>query len=401
MALAIRTQPTNYASVSDEMLFIVSETVKTADPTTYPDYRFVLDIYVASALVARQIVRPDPTYSFGKFDVSTVLRNYISSYGLKANYASATETYTTKLDYTVKIGEQYGDTLYTNLLVDSSTRNCYPSYAVRPYVDADLMDNKLGGGSGDWATNMPVGTNASPVLLTGYKADLWQLIGYYNDSSGSTSITAQFSANSVAVGSAISFSTYTAKSILQLNLGFVKLAATLGLTTAQKDSITKLQIDGNIGNLITINYACTKYTTRVIAWLNPYGGYDSYSFGLVSKKSKELTRKEFAQLNYRLNASGEVSYHSNGVFYGSKKGFSTKSIVRMRMTSHLLSSQEYDWLSELFASPDVYIYDTDLSKFIPVTLSESNYEHRTYLNSRLVPLEFTVEYSDQYNAQFL
>ncbi len=394
MSLVINTQPSNYASVSDEMLFVLFEATKTADPVTYPDYRYVCDIYVASTLVARQIVRPDPVNLRGKFDVATVLRNYVAAYGLKANFASATETYTNKIAYQLKFGEQYGDTLYTNLLVDSNDRECYPSYAVRPFVDADILDNKLGSGSGDWATNMP-------ATINGYKADKWQLLAYYNDSSGNTSLTAQFSAGSTPVGTQVTVSAYTAKSILQWNISFIKLAATLGLTQQQQDSITKLEVDGNINNVITVNYTCSKYPTRVLAWLNPYGGYDSYSFGLVSKKTKELTRKEFAQLNYRMDPSGVIAYHDNGVFYGSKKGYSARSKVMMRMTSHLLTALEYDWLAEMFASPDVYIYDTDLAKFIPVTITDNNYEHRTYLNSRLTPLEFTVEYSDQYNSQFL
>ena len=122
--------------------------------------------------------------------------------------------------------------------------------------------------------------------------------------------------------------------------------------------------------------------------------------GYVSKKIIELTKKDFTQLNYRLNASGEVSYEANNVYYGGKRGYATNVKIRLSLTSHLLSSDEYEWLSELFVSPDVYL-DDGTGKFIPVTIGANNYEYRTYKNSRLTPLQFDIEFGDVYNSQFL
>lgn len=390
MAIVINTEPGVYPSVTDEMLFVVYEATKANDEVTYPDYRYVCDIYVGGVLVARQRSRPDPEFKRGVFDVSTVLRDYISSYGLKATYANPTETYTILLNYQVKFGEEYDGVLYTNLLEDEADRDAYPSYAKRPFTDSHVLDDVIN----DWASNVP-------DEITGYKEDKWHIIPYYSNVSGDTSITAQFSAGGVIVGTAVTFSTYDAKTILQPNFGFVKLAATLGLSQAAQDVIDTLEIDSNINNIVTIKYKCTKYPTVVLAWLNPYGGYESQSFGLVSKKTKEISRKEFSQLNYRLNASGLVSYHENGVFYGSKKGYAASTKTMLKCTSHLLSDEEYVWLADLFSSTDVYMYDSVLDKFHPVSITDSNYDQRTYLNSKLSPLEFTVQFSDNYNSQFL
>ena len=187
-----------------------------------------------------------------------------------------------------------------------------------------------------------------------------------------------------------------------MNFGFQKLSA--GLTPTQKESIKRLVFDvddGLTSITYTIVYACTKYTPVVLAWLNPYGAYESQSFGLVSKKQNQVSRKEFAQLPYQVNASGVVGYDSNGVMYGSKKGYASNVKVSLSLTSHLLTDDEYTWLADMFNSPDVYFYSATLDRWVPCTIADSNYEYRTYKNSRLKPLQFTINFTDEYNSQYL
>lgn len=390
MAITIQNTPSNNVSVTDEILFVVYEATKANDPVTYPDYRYVCDIYVDDVFVARQIARPDPTYKMGKFNVATILRNYVT-YSLKANYASAYDDYTAKVSYKLKFGEEYDGTLYTNLTVDSDSRGAFKSYATRPFVNSEMMpavDNKF-------ITNMP-------QTVYGYKTDKWFLLSFYDNASGFAGFSYQFYNGSSTVGAAgaVSGAGYSADTIRQADFGFVKLATALSLSQSEQDSITHLVVQAGLSARIVM-YQCSKHTPITLAWLNPYGAYDSYSFGLVSKKSQELTRKEFQQLSYRLNVSGEVSYHENGVFYGSKRGYAGNVKTTLKMTSHLLTDAEYAWLAEMFASTDVYMYDTTLDKFFPVSVQETNYEVRTYKNSRLVPLEFNINFSDEYNTQFL
>lgn len=391
MALTILTAPSNTSSVSNEMLFIIQEPTKSVDPVTYPNYKYVLDIYVDSTLVARLKATPDPTYKFGKFDVSVILRDYVPVYGLKATYINDVETYDINLDYTVKLGEEYSDTLYTNLVTDSE-RSCYKTYKPKPYTSTDLITSKLN----NVISNMP-----TDVVMAAYKEDKFFLAPFFGNVTGQVLTVELTSAAGASIGTReFDYDSYVG-SVMQANIGFQKLAVSLGLTQSEQDSISRIRFYANPDDQYVCDYQCSKYPLVTLAWLNPYGAYDSYTFGLVNKKTNEIARKEFARLPYEINASGVVSYDSNGVLYGSKRGYNSSVKTTLSVTSHLLTDEEYVWLADMLNSPDVYIFNSDLNRFVPVVITDSNYEYRTYMNSRLTPLQFTVQYSDDYNTQFL
>jgi hypothetical protein len=396
MALSILNYPTQNSSVSSEMLFLIEEPLKANDPTNYPNYKYVLDIYVDGDLVARQKATPDPVHYLGVFDVATILRDYVPEYLLEANYSNHTETYQIKKEYTVKLGEEYDDTLYTNLVTDVE-RTFYRSYARRPYLTSDVISNV----SGQILSNIPRGTNVS---VTEFKESKWFILPYFSNVTGITITFNMDDGNGNIIGPTSSVSYTTPLQVLQINFSFQKIAAVLGLTTEQQSQVKRLVFDVDDG-ISTIQYlfvyACTRYTPVTLAWLNPYGAYESYTFGLVNMKKSETGRKEFMQLPYQTAVKGLVSYDANGVMYGSRRGYGGNVKTAMNLTSHLLSDAEYEWLADLFNSPDVYRYDPDLDRFVPCMISETSYEYRTYKNSRLRPLEFTIQFSDDYNSQYL
>jgi hypothetical protein len=376
MPITVYTTPSNSSSLANEMLFVAFEGTKAYDETTYPDYRYVLDLYISGVLVQRQKVRPRPDNRLGIFDVSTVLRDYVT-YGLSISASKV--DYDAKISYTVKFGEEYSDTLYTNLVVDGVTYTAFKTYAKRPFTTSAIIANGL-------ASNMPRARfyhNNQPYML----------FPVYNSGAIADAKLDLKDADSATTSTqTLTNSDYTPGQIRQFNFG-----------QTFADTVDSVNFYGaGIGDAVKLKMLCAnKYPAYTLAWLNPFGGYESQSFGLVSKKTIEIERKDFTRLNYELNVSGVVSYDSNNVFYGGKRGFSSVAKTKMLFTSHLLSDAEYTWLAELFASTDVYLYDSDKSKFHPVTITDNSYEYRTYKNSQLTPLQFNVEFSDQYNSQFL
>lgn len=382
MAIVINTYPASTVSVNNEMLFVVYEATKANDPVTYPDYSYVCDVYVAAVMVGRLKARPDPTYKRGVFDVSSILQNF-ASYGLKIT-ASQTEDYTVKIDYTLKFGEEYNYTLYTNVTVDSE-RSCFQSYKPRPFTATNVMVNGF--------------VSNSPSTINYHRSQLYHIIPYFSNVSGVSNIDLKYytDAGTLISTQSVTYSTMLANTIRQANLLYTAPPATASYAVLGSPSGGANDLGGR-----RINYLCDGlFTPYTLAWLNPFGGYDSQSFGLVSKKNIELARKSFAQLNYSLNASGEVSYVDGLVYKGSKKGFATNVVTKLKLSSHLLNEDEYTWLADLFISPSVYLYDPTVAKFLPVQITESNYDYKNYSNSRLSALEFTVEFSDEYTSQLL
>lgn len=385
MSLTILTAPDNYTSVNNEMIFVIEEPTKTADPVTYPDYKFILDIYVDSVLIQRQVVRPRPDNNFGVFDISSALQP-LMTYGLRST--GSTDSYTPKINYRIQLGEEYDGTQYTGMVNDSSDRTVFNSFNERPFTTPVVMS------AGPQAT-----TNYG-FIKNNHRDQLYNFISFYADVSGVTDITVTHKNGSGATVQTdiISNAGFVGGTIKQINLG---LAAISIPDTAEYAIITGAN---GVFNNLRLNYLCeSKYTAFTLAWLNRYGAYESQSFGLVSKKTTETERKMFSKLPYTISDDGtEIVYTTpGGALQGSKKQFATNTKTRLNLTSHLLTDAEYEIISTLFYSTDVYMYNPDAGSFMPITIIDTGYEFRTYKNSQLTPLNLTVDFTDDFNSQFL
>lgn len=146
MAIVINSNPGDYYSANGDLIFVVYEATKANDPVTYPDYKYVADIYVGLTLVARLKKVPHPDNKRGVFNIGDIVRNYIAlAFNPESTVFVSQELGLTEffIDVTVKFGEEYGFTLYTNLLIDSE-RRYYNHYngrmlgmntALTPYLD--------------------------------------------------------------------------------------------------------------------------------------------------------------------------------------------------------------------------------------------------------------------------
>lgn len=381
MAITLKDSPDSFSPVSNEMIFVVAEPTKTADPITYPNYKFVADVYVGGVLKARLKAFPDPIYSFGVFDVSKILQPEFT-YDFDIDDII---DYPVLVDYQVKFGEEYSDTLYTNVLTDS-TRSCSNTYKADPYGNLTVLATGL-------ASNMPTTRTAfhDPTLYPGGSFNYF-LVPYWVNASGVCAITATYKDKNGAT-------------ITSNSLSSSKDTGDLRQFNISNSSIQTNQIIISGVTNLTINLECTKHPVRTLVWLNPYGGYDSQHFAMVSKYKKEVERKSFTQTKYAIDSNGLSVYINEGtvgsILRGGKKTFAVNSIQKWELSSHIMTDAEYQWMGDLLSSPSVYMYDSSVG-WIPVTITNSNYERRTYLNSRMNRrLELEVEYSNPYNSQFL
>jgi hypothetical protein len=122
MAIVINANPGIQYSANGDLIFTVYESVKANDPVTYPDYKYVADIYIGVTLVARLKKVPQPDNKRGVFNIGNIVRNYLATtfnpdpLTFQAQQLGLTEFF---INATVKFGEEYGFVLYTNRTVDA------------------------------------------------------------------------------------------------------------------------------------------------------------------------------------------------------------------------------------------------------------------------------------------
>lgn len=180
MAIVINTNPGAYFSANGDLIFVIYEATKANDPITYPDYKYLADVYIDVTQVVRIKKVPQPDNKRGVFNIGDVIRNYVQSIfnpisGLQAQQLGLNEFY---INATVKFGEEYGFTTYTNVTEDIE-RTYYSHYngrmfgqltiltsyvdlvtSTRPYLNyVALTDNY------SFISYLPTSTSAVPVQI--------------------------------------------------------------------------------------------------------------------------------------------------------------------------------------------------------------------------------------------
>lgn len=153
-------------------------------------------------------------------------------------------------------------------------------------------------------------------------------------------------------------------------------------------------------SIYKFNLVCEpKYTRYTLHFLNKFGGFESFDFTKVSRKSISIEKKDFGKLPYTVDSNGAISYYNgNNVYNETRSVFVSQFTENLILNSDLLTDDDYNWLAELLISPLVYI---ELNGYlVGATIKNNNYEYRKRVNDKLTSLTIELEFGDQYNAQF-
>jgi hypothetical protein len=386
MAITIQAVPDNYSSVHGNLIYTVAETAHTADPSTYPNYKFIADVYIGGNLIGRIKKVPDPTTHIGIFNIGQIIRNYLECvFNPTASVLKAQELVENQffLSVQVKFGEEYGTTSYYGLVSDSSRRffNNYNTRLAGVSTSLSPLTNKV--------------ASSRPDIGEVFLDSKFAFMPYFP-----------------IVTSAVSF-------VVTPQGGGSVLSTTF--TPAQAYNMQILNVSPQALNAVspgTINASTTKYTVQIgsqtytfnlicepinnkyaLHFLNKYGGFETKIFNKVSRKTLNFERKDFGKLPFIVDSSGVVSYkNSNGVYNESRSVYSVQHQEKLTLNSDILTDAEYEWLFELVASPMVYIEDGNY--FFPCIMTENNYEPKKYINDSLTNLTINIEYGQQLNSQF-
>jgi hypothetical protein len=388
MAIVINNTPVDYSSINGDLVFTAYEATKANDPVTYVGYKYVCDVYVGTTLVVRLKANPDPTYKRGVFNIARSVRNYLSQ---QFNPASAfnvqnfglNEFY---LNVTCKFGEEYGGTLYTNLTVDS-TRTYFNHYNGR-LTNSDTIltsyQNKL-------ASNSPT----TKYVTFGGKC----FIPYFSITTGNITVSATYyNTAGTSLGTASASVAVTANQLAIFDIGALGVNALLGGTYTITNAVDKYTITIN-GYTYTVYLYCeVKYTPYTIHFMNKFGGFESFDFRKVSKKTLSIEKKKFQQQAYRMSSSGAISLRtSNGVVNDTDTTYAVSYKEMMKLNADITTDAQYQWLGELITSPVVYFDDGTLT---PVNITDTNYEFCKFINNKITSLSINIDFGKMQNTQF-
>lgn len=387
-------------SVHDDLIYTVRDLVKANDPGTYPDYRYIADVYAGSELVARLKAYPNPDTKIGEFNISSIMRNYITPvFNPTPNQFNAQimGLGDWNVSGTVTFGEEYGFTQYLNV---SGTSDIffYNHYNSR----------KLG-----VVSNLISEANfksVRPRTTFTYRDTSNLFIPYLNVSLGNNVqvIVTLFDANNNVIATKTANETIPViNSLGILNIGIAGINEFMSpdfVTEGTAYYTVRLTSLFHAAQTYRINVLCEpKHDIYTLHFLNRYGGFETMSFNKVSRQSINIDKSEFGKLPHTLTGAGVPEYYSsNKVYNETRSVFASQFTEKMTLNSDLLNDDHYTWLRDLVLSPMVFMEFTSGSDiyFVPVNLTATDYEIKKSVNDKTSNLTLEVELGDQFNAQF-
>jgi hypothetical protein len=412
MTLSGTTSALGFASAQDDLYWIANSNYSG---TT--DFKYVFDIYVNGNQKIRSKVYPNPTTKKGYFDAGPIVRNEImfdwftpindgsslnppclvSTPGLNGEIGTT---------YDIRLGYELSGVTYLNQVSGSAYAcNWAAPLLRRKQVPTTLWDNKLRKFMSN--RNRVIDYNFSSKLLipfwnynTSY-ANYYFLKVRYNNSTGSWYYVPNCQISPIS----------SAASWWQLDIGVEALSLTLfeDYLPNSFDSYDAIEVgifsqsgstgDGTLLDSVLLKRSCNpNYTPINLYFMNIYGMFDTACFNLVSKLSLDTERKSYTKLNksfgntsvdYFTSVNSGFSTMATDVYKESKINYSSKTNWTYKLTMDYPSDENYEWLSELILSPQIYAeIDGDC---YPVTIKNTNYEYNQARVNGLKPLEIEIE----------
>ena len=363
--------PGSYASAHEPLWFVVDSTDKN---TT--GFQYIFDVYKDSQLLARIKNTPYGANKYGVINVSNIVRSTLQDNPFQllsvddwtANVYSGADYWFT--DCRVEFGQVSGNTTTYNDA--SASLRVYNTYNKAKIHSVDTLLDIINGERVD-LSNRPQTSyfyEGEPIVLSFVPNDnnFYKIIGgdvdHVTDANTSARPFYYFSIN---------------------------------------DQTQDFQLDYAVVNssgLVSTRYfkkKCVKYKPWTLVFLNCYGAWDSFTF-VHGALSLDNEKKKFERNPYSI-VSGNMSDINGLVYNEGFKTYASNIKTKMKLTSDLLDTDEYKWLSELIVSPSVYLYDKDNGSFYPVQITNSNYEFKDSLINKTEVLELNLDVYDN-NTQY-
>ena len=380
MSISSLINPTGEVSVQDDLWHIAHSTLSGST-----DFKYVFDIYNGATQLIRAKVYPEPSNGRGYFNASNVVGNEMTfawftptSAGMAMALYQPNASGEIAVTYQVRVGEELTGTTTLNLASGSVTAfNYVPGPFNRRQVTTAAFAQK-------YLTNRPRYATAK----LGEKI----LVPFKGTGTHRMFINTYDASNSLIANSEVTATTNITTGYLQLDIGSSAVNSAAGstiITSAVKYYDVYLQKASVNTEAFRVFVDCDpRYSTINLYFVNQYGMFDTARFGLASRLSMNLERKQFERRDYSFGTSSVNYYDSNNVYRESVVNYGSKSDWQYKLTMDYPTDAEYLWLAELINSPQVYAEIE--GDFYPVSIIENNYEYSNYQNNKLKVFEVTI-----------
>jgi hypothetical protein len=386
MAITSLISPSGYTSVQDDLWHIA-----LSNNSGQTDMKYVFDVFKSGTQLVRVKVFPEPSNGRGYFNASNVIRNEVvfdwfkpvsPTFGFDMTLTQSDTL--AELTYQIRVGEDFSGVTTLNMASGNVTAYNYtPPMLKRRQVG---LGNKLN----NWMSNRPFRIKAKttdkiliPLFTDSFK---WIQVYLYNEN------------NAFVNGNTSNFVNPNVKKYVQLDVGataiynrsFLTIDNTIKYYTLQLLNASTEGLSTIKSPIIRVDIDCDpRYTCMNLYFINHYGMFDTARFNLAQKKMMSIDRKGFQQNEYKYNNTSVDYYDSNNVYSESKINFNTKTNWTYKLTMDYPTDAEYEWLSELMDSPQIYA-EID-GNYYPVTIKGTNYEYMKYQNDGLKELVVEIE----------
>ena len=390
MAITINSTPEAYPSAHDDLYFVV-----TSDNVTQAGFKYVFDVFINSTLVARIKLFADPVNAKGIFNAGGIVRDYIAGY-FKPNPTQTAFSYTGNdlyIDYEVRYGEDYGGVTYTNLASGTYKAFNFVNPIFRNF-STSFYQPKIN----TWLTGRDV--SAADVQV-GEKL----YAGWMNTAGTTTNLTLtvqKYSSGGAADGSPSTGGSVTCSAFVLFDLSPAALNAYLGsefITASTFQYGVKVNYGGASSTEFKVRLACQpRWTPVSLHFLNRLGGYDTFQFRLVNKRSAQVEKKSYDQMEWQYNAGSMSRYDSFKRINAGNNTFAVNETVNFKLTSDYINQTDYLWLKDLITSPEVY-YESG-GYYYPVGIKSSTWDEKIRSADKMFNFELDIEFAQKINSQY-
>lgn len=379
--MTFESTPPTYSSVNDPLVYVVYD-AHAASPSTYPNYKYVIEVHINGTLRFTGKYYQNPTTNRGIVDIAPIVREYVTA---NLNPTSSNILAQTlgegefSVSVVVKVREEYSGTVSAILLTDS-TRTFFN------VVNGRINDfTFLGSYANKPASTRPVTINL-PYSCSRY------YIPYFATSTSSYNVV-------ITGGTSTRTKSITPSAANTLQILNISPTAINNEYAGNFTSSTTSYTVAVGGVTYTINVICEGlYTNFFVHFMNRFGGYETMLLNKVNRKVYNLERKTYQQLPYRVDGSGVVSVKSGSIMHRTITQYSGNYKETLSVHTDWLSDAEYQWLSQLITSPQVWLEDS--STLYPVVMTRNNYEFKEHIVDGMININAEFDFGRTYKTQY-